>query len=255
MLTAITRAVGPSLGDCELTWLPREPIDIANAIAQHDAYERALAELGVHVVSLPALPDHPDAVFVEDPALVLDEVAVITAMGVASRRGERDSLAAALEGFRPVIRMRETACLEGGDVMRVGRNLYVGLSARTSAEGVAQLADILAPFGYNVQLVEMRDCLHLKSACSFIGDGTVLLNRAWLDSFALREYRLIDVAPGEPSGANALRVGGTVLMPDAFPATATRLREAGFQVKALDLSELLKAESGVTCSSLLFESA
>jgi dimethylargininase len=254
MLTAITRAVSPSLGDCELTWLPREPIDIAKAVAQHDAYERALAELGARVVSLPELPGHPDAVFVEDPALVLDEVAVITAMGVASRRGERDSLAAVLADFRPVIRMRDPARLEGGDVMRIGRNLYVGLSARTNAEGVAQLADILAPFGYNVQLVAMRDCLHLKSACSFIGDGTVLLNRAWLDISALREYRLIDVAPVEPSGANALRVGDTVLMPDAFPGTATRLRESGFRVKALDLSELLKAESGVTCSSLFFES-
>jgi dimethylargininase len=253
MLIAITRAVSPSLGDCELTWLPREPIDIPKAVAQHDAYERALAELGARVISLPALPGHPDAVFVEDPALVLDEVAVITAMGVASRRGERDSLAAALEEFRPVIRMRETACLEGGDVMCIGRNLYVGLSARTNAEGVAQLADILAPFGYNVQVVEMRDCLHLKSACSFIGDGTVLLNRAWLDISTLSELRLIDVAPGEPSGANALRVGDTVLMPDAFHETATRLRESGFQVKTLDLSELLKAESGVTCSSLLFE--
>jgi dimethylargininase len=254
MLTAITRAVSPSLGDCELTWLPREPIDIPKAIAQHDAYERALAELGARVISLPPLPGHPDAVFVEDPALVLDEVAVITAMGVASRRGERDSLAAALADFRPVIRMRDPVCLEGGDVMRIGRNLYVGLSARTNAEGVAQLAEILAPFDYKVQLVPMRDCLHLKSACSFIGDGTVLLNRAWLDISVLNEYRLIDVADGEPSGANALRVGDTVLMPDAFPETAAHLRESGFRVKTLDLSELLKAESGVTCSSLLFES-
>ncbi len=253
MLTAITRAVSRSLGDCELTWLQREPIDVEKAIAQHEAYERALAALGARVISLPALAEHPDAVFVEDPALVLDEVAVITAMGVASRRGERETLAAALEEFRPVIRMRDPARLEGGDVMRIGRDLYVGLSARTDADGVAQLAENLAPFGYQVQVVEMRDCLHLKSACSFIGDGTVLVNRAWLDITALREYRLIDVAPGEESGANALRVGGTVLMPDAFPATAARLRESEFRVKALDLSELLKAESGVTCSSLLFE--
>jgi dimethylargininase len=253
MLTAITRAVGPSLGDCELTWLAREPIDIAKAIAQHDAYERALAELGARVISLPALPGHPDAVFVEDPALVLDEVAVITAMGVASRRGERDSLAAALEEFRPVIRMRDPVRLEGGDVMRIGRVLYVGLSARTNEEGVAQLAEILAPFGYKVRVVEMRDCLHLKSACSFVGEGTVLLNRAWLDISALGEYRLIDVAAAEPAGANALRVGDTVLMPDAFHATAGLLRGSGFKVRELALSELLKAESGVTCSSLIFE--
>jgi dimethylargininase len=248
---AITRGVSRSLGDCELTWLAREPIDIDKAIAQHHAYERCLAELGARVISLPPLEEHPDAVFVEDPAIVLDEVAVITTMGAVSRRGERASLAAALAEYRPVIHMRDPAKLEGGDVMRVGRSLYVGLSARTDAAGIDQLREILTPFGYSVTAMELKDCLHLKSACCCIGNDTVLMNRNWVDAASLERYTLIDVADDEPAAANALQVRGTVVMPDSFPKTADILRGAGLSVRTLDVSELMKAESGVTCSSLL----
>lgn len=252
MLTAVTRAVSRSLVNCELTWLDREPIDIDRAIAQHHAYEALLAELGVRVISLPALEEHPDAVFVEDPALVFDEVAVVTSMGCESRRGERASLASALAKFRPVIHMRDPARLEGGDVMRIGKELYVGISARTDAAGVAELAELLQPCGYRVTAVELRDCLHLKSACSFIGNNTILINQNWLDTTALRGYRFLDVAESEPAAANALVVNGTVVIPSAWPATAQRLETAGFPVRVVDVTELLKAESGVTCSSLLF---
>ena len=235
MLTAITRAVSASLASCELTWLPREPIDIGKALAEHDAYERCLADLGARVIALPAFDSHPDAVFVEDPAIVLDEVAVITTMGAASRRGERESLAAAIAPFRPLIHMRDPAKLEGGDVMRVGRNLYVGLSSRTDGAGVAQLASELAPFGYEVQAVELRGCLHLKSACCCIGEGIVLVNRAWADIASFADYRLIDVAESELGAANALRVGEAVVMPNVYPATAALLRREGFRVVELEM--------------------
>ena len=250
-MIAITREVSRSLGDCELTWLAREPIDIDKAIAQHRGYEACLESLGARVVSLPALEEHPDAVFVEDPAIVLDEVAVITTMGAASRRGERASLAAALGAFRPVVWMRDPGRLEGGDVMRVGRDLYVGISGRTDAAGVEELRAVVGPYGYSVTAVELRDCLHLKSACCFVGDEVVLVNRDWVDGAVLGRYRLIDVAPEEPWGANALRVGGAVVMASVFPGTAARLRAAGFEVRTVDVSELMKAESGVTCSSLI----
>jgi len=253
MPTAITRAVSPSLARCELTWLSREEIDIAKAIAQHREYERRLAELGARVVSLPALDDMPDAVFVEDPAIVLDEVAVIATMGCDSRRGERESLAEALSAFRPLIRMRDPAKLEGGDVMRIGKDLFAGLSARTDEAGISQLASLLEPYGYRVTPLELDDCLHLKSACCYVGDNTILINRAWVDTAGFDKFRLIDVAPEEPGAANALRIGDAVLMPQGFPATTGRLRAAGFEVRTVDLSELLKAESGVTCSSLIFE--
>jgi dimethylargininase len=254
MLTAITREVSRSLAHCELTWLQREPIDIERARAQHREYARCLENLGARVISLPVLEEHPDAVFVEDPAIVLDEVAIITTMGCESRRGERESLADALLAFRPLIRMRDPAKLEGGDVMRIGRDLFVGLSARTDLAGVQQLAEELKPYGYRVTAVKLRNCLHLKSACSFIGDGCVLINRAYLDTEPLRNYRFIDLSPDEPGGANALLVNGTVVVPSAFPATANLLHKAGFRVREVDVTELLKAESGVTCSSLLFDS-
>ena len=253
MLTAITRAVSASLAKCELTWLDREPIDIDRAIAEHHAYESCLARLGARVISLPALDEHPDAVFVEDPAIVLEEVAVITTMGCESRRGERASLADALARFRDLIHMRDPARLEGGDVMRVGRTLFAGLSARTDRAGVEQLAAQLRPYGYQVIAVELRDCLHLKSACCCIGDDTILINSKWVDTGRFTRYKLIEVAESEAGAANALQVGNVVVMPNAFPATAARLRDRGFQVEELEMTELMKAESGVTCSSLLFE--
>src|SRR6478735_6242240 len=117
MLTAITRAVSPSMEACELTYLERQPIDVARAREQHRAYEDCLRELGVEVISLAAEPEYPDAVFVEDAAVVLDEVAVMTRMGAASRRGEAESLARVLEKYRPLRRLREPATLDGGDVI------------------------------------------------------------------------------------------------------------------------------------------
>lgn len=252
MLHAITRAVSHTLASCELTWLPREPIDIDLAIAQHHEYERALSEMGARVLSLPEQPDLPDAVFVEDPLLVFDEIAVVTRPGAASRRAECDSLAEAIAPFRAVHRLAEPATLEGGDVMRVGRDVFVGLSSRTNTAGIYQLSRTLAPFGYKVHPVEVRGCLHLKSACCSLGDGKILIHRHWLDTAPLRNFQLIDVAPDEPSAANVLRIADTVLMPAAFPHTQEIVRRQGLAVRTLDISEMMKAEAAVTCSSVLF---
>ena len=251
MLTAITRAVSPAMNRCELAYLARAPIDIARAVAQHSAYEARLARLGARVISLPAEADFPDSVFVEDPAVVVDEVAVIARPGAMSRQGESESLARALEPFRTLRRIEPPATLEGGDVVIAGKHVFVGASARTNAEGIAQLARHLAPFGYTVQPVQVRGCLHLKSGCCWLGDGAMLVNREWIDPSPLREYWLIDVA--EPWAADVLRTRETIMMPDSFPLTAEILRERGYKVCTLDISELMKAEGGVTCMSLLFE--
>jgi len=253
MLTAITRGVSPLLADCELTWLDRAPIDVGLAAAQHRTYQQALAEAGARVIALPALDDQPDCVFVEDPVIVLDEVAVITTMGAESRRGERESLADALRPFREIIRMQDPARLEGGDVMRIDQRLYVGLSHRTDRAGAEQLSLLLAAFGYEVIAVPLHNCLHLKSGCTHLGEGRILINPEWVDPSVLGEYTFIEVASDEPAAANAVRVRETVLLPSAYPKTAQILRSNGFKVRELDVSELLKAESGVTCSSLIFE--
>ena len=253
MLTAITRAISPALGRCELEYLDRQPIDLVRAAAQHAEYERFLEEMGARLISLPAEPDLPDSVFVEDPAIVLDEVAVLTRMGAASRRGETESLAKALAPFRPLLRIEPPATLEGGDVLRIGRTLFVGASARTNAEGIGQLRRALAPLGYEVEAVEVRRCLHLKSAVTCLGEGAILVNRGLIDPAPLARCRMIDVAPGEPWAANTLALGGVVLIPAAYPETAALLRREGFSVRPIDISELMKAEAGLTCSSLIFQ--
>ena len=251
MLVAITREVSPAIAQCELEFLDRQPIDVALAGEQHRQYQTCLGELGAQVTTLPAEPDLPDSVFVEDPAIVLDEIAVITRMGAVSRRGESESLARALSKYRDLRSIEEPGTLEGGDVMRIGKTLYVGYSRRTNIAGIQQLAAMVHPLGYFVVPVEVRGCLHLKSACCYLGGDTVLANRAWFDTDALCSLKILDVA--EPRGANALRIGETVLLPAAFPRTCELLGRSGFRVRTVDNSELLKAEAGVTCTSLLFE--
>ena len=253
MLTALTRAVSRSLASCELTWLERREIEIELAIEQHRQYEIALAAMGVRVISLTEQPDMPDAVFVEDPLVVVDEVAIVTRMGSQRRCAESDSLAEAIAAYRPVRRMRDPATLEGGDVMRVGREVFVGLSGRTNAAGVQQLASELEPFGYKVRPVDVRGCLHLKSACCPMGDGKILANTAWLDLTPLRDYEIVEVAHDERGAANILRIGNTVLLPASFPHTREILLREGLEVRTVDISELMKAEAAITCSSVIFE--
>jgi dimethylargininase len=253
MLTAITRAVSPSILNCELSFIDRNPIDLSVAQKQHHAYENLLATLGARVVSLPAEPDLPDSMFVEDPAIVLDELAVIMPLGTASRRLEAASLAKALTKFRKLEYVTLPGIMEGGDVLRIDRKLFVGLTQRTNAEGIRQLAAILAPFKYDVIGVPVTGCLHLKSAVTHLGRNTLLANRAWFNTAALSAFEWIDVDPTEAHAANALALGETVIFPASFPRTRSHIESRGFHVTPLDISELQKAESGLTCSSLLFD--
>jgi dimethylargininase len=256
MLTAITRAVSPAIVNCELTFLERSPIDLTKAEAQHRAYEQLLEQLGIHVISLPAEPALPDSMFVEDPAIVLNELAVILPLGTASRRPEATSIALALSKHRTLAQITPPASIEGGDILRINRTLYVGLSSRTNAEGIRQLTALLAPHNHKVIPVPVTGCLHLKSAVTHLGRNVLLANRAWFDPapFASAGYFWLDVSPDEPHAANALAIGETVIFPASFPHTRARIESAGFRVTSLDISELQKAESGLTCSSLLFNS-
>src|SRR3989454_11013106 len=255
MLTAITRGVSPAIIDCELSFLDGNGIDRPTAHQRHYAYETLLGNLGARVISLSAEPDLPDSMFVEDPAIVLDELAVILPLGTETRRREAQSLAQPLSRFRKLEYVSLPGPLEGGDVLRIGRKLFVGLTQRSNVEGSRQLAAILARYNYEVIAVPVTGCLHLKSAVTHLGRNTLLANRAWFDSEPLAGHEWIDVDPAEPHAANALALGGTVILPSSFPRTRDRIEARGFHVTPLDISELQKAESGLTCSSLLFETA
>jgi dimethylargininase len=253
VLTAITRAVSPAIVDCELSFIPRQPIDLQIAREQHHSYEQLLEKLGACVVSLASEPDLPDSMFVEDPAIVLDELAVIFPLGTESRRLEAASLAEAISKFRTLRYVALPGNLEGGDILRIGRKLFVGVTKRSNTEGIRQLAAILVPHHYEVIPVPVTGCLHLKSAVTCLGRQTLLGNRAWFDAAPFSGYDWIDVDPAEPHAANALALGSTVIFPASFPRTRARVEAQGFDVTPLDISELQKAESGLTCSSLIFQ--
>jgi dimethylargininase len=257
MLMATTREVSPAIQHCQLTHLPRTPIDLERARAQHAAYEWALVEAGCTVRRLHAGDDMPDSVFIEDIAVVLDEVAVVTRPGAESRRAEIPAVLDALTraqglNFRPMTMIDEPGTVDGGDVLAVNRQVFVGKSRRTSAAGIDQLRMILGRAGYSVVAVPVKGCLHLKSAVTQVAPDTLLINGSWVPPDAFAGLELIDIHPDEAYAANALMVGDRVIYPTTFPRTRERLEQRGITVRAVDVSELQKAEGAVTCCSLIF---
>jgi dimethylargininase len=250
-MIAITREISRSIVNCELTHLARTPIDVARARAQHERYRAALRALGLEVVSLPEEPDLPDSVFIEDTAIVLDEAAVLTRPGADSRRPEVESVARALEPYRQLLRVTAPATLDGGDVLVVGKKIFVGQTLRSNAAAVEQLSDLLKSFGYEVTGVPVTDCLHLKSGVSQTAEDTLLINPAWVDKSYFEGFKFIEVDPSEPYAANALMVKGALVYPSAFPRTRKRLETVGRPIVPVEADELAKAEGGVTCCSLI----
>jgi dimethylargininase len=249
---ALVRPVPDSLAACELTHIERRPIDVGRARAQHSAYERALASLGCEIVAVPAAHDRPDSVFVEDTAIVLEELAVIARPGAESRRAETAAVASTLVAYRQLQFLSDPATLDGGDVLRLGRTLYVGVGGRTNTAGVQQLHDIVSHWGYEVQSVAVESCLHLKSATTEVGPNIVLLNPEWVDARRFSDHEIVEVDPSEPAAANVLRVGDVVMCAEAFPRTNARL-SAVATIHTVDVSELAKAEGALTCCSLILE--
>jgi len=240
------------MGQCQLTYLARAPIDYARALRQHEDYCRVLRACGAEVRTLDVNRELPDCAFIEDAAVVLDEVAVLASMGTPSRRPELAGIESELRHYREVRRVETPATLEGGDVLRVGRTLLVGLSSRTNPAGASALEEVVRPHGYGVVRVPVRGCLHLKTACTALDDARLLVNPAWLDVTALSGYEWIPVPEDEPWAANTARVGGSVCVAAVYPRTADLIGGLGFDVRTIDLSEFAKAEGGVTCLSLLF---
>jgi dimethylargininase len=257
MRQAFTRAVSPLLAECELTHLERVAIDHRAAERQHAAYEQELTAAGFEVIRLPDLPDHPDAVFVEDTALLLGGDAVILRPGAPTRASETPSTAAGLAAHFTLHHLA-TGFVDGGDVLRIGRTLYVGRSTRTDAAGIAALAALAAPLGFAVVEAQLRDCLHLKTGATFAGhdaSGTpvLLYSERSIDPRQFAGVEPLATDPGEAAAANCVRAGERLILPAGNPRTAEALRNRGFEVIEIDVSELQKAESGVTCMSLIDE--
>lgn len=251
MLVAITRKVSPRMAECQLTHLARSPIDISRAAEQHLAYEKQLEALGCEVRSLPAEPELPDSVFVEDAAVVFDELAFLARPGAESRRAEVESIAQALAPYRKLARIEPPGTLDGGDVLQVGQRVFVGISRRTNQAGFEQMRALLPVYGYSVESVPVKGCLHLKSGVTQVGEGLLLLNPAWVEADAFHGLESIEVDSAEPYAANALLVKGVVVYPAAYERTRKRLADRGIGVVTVEVSELAKAEGGVTCCSLI----
>ena len=253
-MRALVRPPSRALSRCALTFLERQPIDFEAATAQHAAYVEALRRAGIDVQVLQPEPDLPDACFVEDTAVVMDECAVVTRPGIDSRRDEVESVVSALAPVRPVVRIVAPGTIEGGDVLHAGRRtFFVGQTPRTNAEGTRQFTEAVEPHGYTVVPVTPAGCLHLKSAVTFIGGETLLVNPEWIDLDLFSRWQCVPIAPEEPYGANALLASGVVHVAASAPLTRRKLEALGFTTVPLDTSEFEKAEAALTCLSLLFE--
>lgn len=255
-IIAITRPVSDSLTSCEISFINRESIDLTLAKKQHHQYITTLKQVGCDVLEAPKLDEHADAVFVEDTCLITDELAIITRTGAESRRGECDSTAELIKDHRPIARIKPPGTADGGDMLLMGKTLYVGHSDRTNQSGIDQLTELLKPQNITVQPVRTWACLHLKSAVTALDEDTVLIQPAWLKDNPFKKYRCIEVAPEEPHAANVLRIAregepDAIIMPNNFPKTTKRLKDAGFDPILVDVGELQKAEGAATCCSII----
>lgn len=229
--------------------------DVARLAAQHGDYLAALAGAGVAVTVLEALPAYPDGHFVEDTALCLPQGAVVLRPGAPSRLGEAAEMAPHLAGFYgDLARITgEDSFIEGGDILMAEGELLVGRSARTNAAGIAELAGIVAGWGWRLREVEVpAGVLHFKTDCSLLDAGTVLATPRLAAAGVFAGYRVILTAEGEEAAANCIRVNDTVIQPEGFARTAEALDRAGYRLRAVGNSECAKLDGGMSCLSLRF---
>ena len=249
MRIALTNRVSPKLAALY------PAVDVELARRQHAVYCDILQSNGVQVRQLDLNAEHGDACFVEDNAIVVDEVAILTTMGAAHRRQEPEALAPVLAEYRRVERIAAGARIEGGDVLRIDRHVFVGRSSRTDERGIDDLQRILEPLFYRVTAVHVADGLHLKTAVTALDSSTLLANREWVDMSAFEHFDVIDVHPGEPTGGNVLLIGDAIVMHAGSPKTVDRVRVRFPNVQTVDISEFAKADGGLTCLSLILNVA
>jgi len=251
MPLAITRDISPRFNECEITHIDRTPIDLDIARAQHSQYVDKLKQLGCDVLELPAEDDLPDSVFVEDVAFILPHTAIITRPGADSRKPETESIIQALSPHTKLLHICEPATLDGGDVLVIGKNIFIGISTRSNQSAIDQLNELLKNDGYTVTGVQLIDCLHLKSAVTRVDDQTLLINKNWVDTDHFEKYELIEIDPSEPHAANCLPIGDSIIYPISFPKTRDKLTAHGYKIVSVEVDELAKAEGAVTCCSLI----
>ena len=252
MLTAITHIPSPKLNHGELTFLTRQPIDFEKTRLQHVAYCDMLRKCSVEVVTLNENISLPDSAFVEDTAFVLDEIGLMMPMGVVSRSAETSVIERELSKFRKIKQIELPAKLEGGDILRVGKNIFVGITSRTNSLGIHNLKSIVKPYGYKVIGVKVHGCLHLKTGCTVLNKNTILINPIWIDTRPFETFNLITVPEEEPFAANILQIGKIICMHSGFPKTGKLIEKLGLKTEFTDISEFQKAEAGLTCLSIIF---
>jgi len=246
---AIVRPVPDSYDQCVRTG--SEKIDVALAKTQHRQYCEALQELGLTLIWVKGDNSLPDSCFVEDTAVILDEKAVICNMKVKSRAKEVVEVARVLEKIEDICYIKPPAMIDGGDVLKIEDRVLVGLTGRTNVHAVHQLKEIVGDDGFEVVPVKVRNVLHLKSACTYLGQNHVIVARGRFDSDVLREYSKIVVPRGEEYAADCLAVNGTVLIANGHPKTRKLIEREGFVVTELDVSEFRKGDGALTCLSIL----
>lgn len=252
VVIALTHIVSPNINQCELSFRNRQPIDVEKAVREHEEYCKLLRDHGLKVIELSVNKAYPDSTFIEDTAVVVDEIAVMANPGAESRRGEVEGIEPELAKYRKIAHIQSPATLDGGDVLQVGKKIFVGRSPRTNSAGIESLKNILMPLGYRVIPVKLKNCLHLKSACTSLDEKTLLANTDWLDLKPFADFKIIPIPKDEPWAANILRLNNSIILHVGFTKTIALIQQLRFNTETIDISELLKAEAGLTCSSIIF---
>lgn len=235
-----------------ITMGERPVLDVNRARSQHADYRQMLADAGYDVTTVPTDEDCPDCPFIEDTAVVLDDFAIITRPGAPERRPETGPVAAALAEMMPLYEIAGPGTVDGGDVMRIGKTVFIGRSARTNDAGIAQFAELASAGGFRVVVAPVAKVLHLKSAVAALDEESILIASDCTDPAVFVGYRLIEKPPGEKHGS-ALRLhDGGIIVTANSPMTIGTLQGAGFEVGWADTTEFQKADGGLTCLSLLF---
>lgn len=248
---AIVRTPAPNFAE-GITTDPHAQPSYTLMLEQHAAYLATLRACGLQLTVLNPLSAYPDGHFVEDPAIIVPEIAIVTRPGAIARRGEADEIAPVLERFKPTKRIKAPGTLDGGDVLIVDKTVFVGISERTNEEGAAQLGKLLSSYGYTTTTIPVGAGLHLKSSVNYVGQHTLLMSEGFADHPAFAPFQRLIIDPEEEYACNTLWINDRLLMPAGYPRTHASLLELGLEIIQLETSEVRKMDGGLTCMSLRF---